>query len=157
MSWQPRYYPISELWLRLYAHALLRESRIFPDIELCDESPGYLSNGFADIWKGYYHGESVCVRVIRTQDPTPLTKIKKVFNPLISSETYSVCFVPDIQSCKRRGQGQSSSQRSPCHRGFGDIVPTLHHEPMDAEWEHCPVHTGEPRCQSVNSGTCPSG
>jgi len=94
---------MSELWLRLYAHALLRESRLFPDIVLCDESPSYLCDGFTDIWKGDYRGESVCVRMIRTQDPAPLTKIKKVFNPLTSSEMYSMCFIPDIPSCKRRG------------------------------------------------------
>jgi len=72
------------LWLRLYAHALLRESRIFPGLELCDEPPDCVHNGFADIWMGDYCGELVCVKVIRTQDRTPLREIEKVHGSFIS-------------------------------------------------------------------------
>jgi hypothetical protein len=39
------------LWFRLYTHALLLESRIFPDMELDDESPDYIPFGFVDTWK----------------------------------------------------------------------------------------------------------
>lgn len=66
------------LWLRLYAHALLRESQIFPGLELYDESPGCSRNGFADTWKGTHCGELVCIKVIRTQDWAPLMNIGKV-------------------------------------------------------------------------------
>ena len=68
-------FPRLDLWLRLYAHALLRESQIFPGIKLCDESPGCSSGAFADIWKGDYRGEPVCVKVIRTRQWTLLKKI----------------------------------------------------------------------------------
>jgi len=47
-------------------------------MELCDESPDCLPNGFVDIWKGYYRGELVCIMVIRTQALTSLRKIKDV-------------------------------------------------------------------------------
>ena len=66
------------LWFRLYAHALLLESRVFPDIKLCVESLDYGSDGFADIWKGEYHGEPVCIKAIRTQVPVCLTEIERV-------------------------------------------------------------------------------
>jgi len=66
------------LRLRLFAHALLCESQIFPGIELCDESPDCLRNGFVDVWKGDYHGESVSIKVVRTQDSASLRKIKNV-------------------------------------------------------------------------------
>ena len=66
------------LWSRLYAHALLRESRIFPGIELHDKSPGYSYFGSADIWNGGYCGQPVCVKVIRTRDRAPLVKIEEV-------------------------------------------------------------------------------
>ena len=92
-------YPWLNIQLRLYAHALLRESQIFPGIELRDESPDCSYNGFADIWKGEYHGEPVCVKVIRTRNPTPLMKIKNVRGSLYFSEMYSVRFAPDIPLC----------------------------------------------------------
>jgi hypothetical protein len=66
------------MWLRLYTHALLLESRIFPDIELCDESPDYMPTGFTYIWKGIYRGEPVCIKAIRAQDPTRLREIGSV-------------------------------------------------------------------------------
>jgi len=71
------------VWLRLYAHALLRESRIFPGVELHDEHLDCVHNGFADIWKGDYRGKPVCVKVIRTQDRTPLREIEKVSDSLV--------------------------------------------------------------------------
>jgi len=42
------------LWFRLRVHTLLRESRIFPSVELYDESPDYVHAGFANTWKGDY-------------------------------------------------------------------------------------------------------
>ena len=66
------------LWLRLYAHALLLESRIFPNLELCDGSPDYAPYGLADIWKGNYRGEPVCIKVIRTRDSVRLMEIRRV-------------------------------------------------------------------------------
>lgn len=70
-------------------HTLLRESRIFPGVELCDESPDYTAAGFADIWKGRYYGEQVCVKAIRTQSPICLMEIEKVCGPSILPGTYS--------------------------------------------------------------------
>ena len=152
---QQRDRPILNLWLRLYAHALLRESRIFPGLELCDESPDCLRYGFADIWKGNYRGEPVCVKVIRTQNQTPLMEIERVCGSFILSEMYSVHSIPDIPSCDRGGKAQPSSERASRHRGFGDIVSTLHHESVDARWEHRPVHPEESGRQSADTGTCP--
>jgi len=149
-------YPRLNPSLRLYTHALLRESRIFPGLELCDESPDCSPNGFADIWKGDYHGEPVCVKVIRTQNWSPLMEIESVCGSFILSEMYSVHSVPDIPSCDHRGQTQPSSERAPHHRGFGDIVSALHRESMDAEWEYHPVCPDEPGCRSAGTGTCPS-
>lgn len=144
---------LSGLWLRLYIHALLRESRIFPDVELCDESPNYTPAGFADIWKGYYHGELVCVKAIRTQYPICLMEIEKVHDPFILSEAYSVHFAPDIPSCRRGEQAKPTSEHTPSHRGFGDVVPLLHHDSMDAGRQHHTVHSDEPQCQSADAGT----
>lgn len=70
-------------------HTLLRESRIFPSVELCDESPDYTAAGFADIWKGRYHGEQVCVKAIRTQYPICLMEIEKVRGSFTLPWTYS--------------------------------------------------------------------
>jgi hypothetical protein len=53
------------LWFRIHTYALLLELRIFPNMELCDESLDYTPFGFTDIWKGDYHGEPVCIKVIR--------------------------------------------------------------------------------------------
>ena len=69
---------MSPLRLRLYTHALLRESRVFPNLELCDEFPDYTPFGFADIWKGNYHGEPVYIKAIRTREWSPLREIKRV-------------------------------------------------------------------------------
>jgi len=74
------------LRLRLYAHALLRESRIFPGIDLYDDSPDYKPLGFVDSWKGNYDGEPVCVKVIRTRDPIRIKEIQRVGDCSISSE-----------------------------------------------------------------------
>lgn len=142
-------------WLRLYAHALLRETRIFPGMELRDESPGCSHNGFADIWKGDHHGEPVCIKVIRTRKSIPLEKIKKVCGSFILLETCSVRSIPGISCCKGRGETRPTSERAPRYRGFRGIVSALHHESMDVEWEHHPVHPGEPGCQSVDTGTWP--
>ena len=70
-------------------HTLLRESRIFPSVELCDESPDYTPAGFADIWKGRYHGETVCVKAIRTQYPICLMEIEKVCGSFFSLGAHS--------------------------------------------------------------------
>ena len=156
LPYSRREYPILNLRLRLYAHALLRESRIFPGIELCDRSPDCLRNGFADIWKGEYHGEPVCVKVIRTENQTPLMEIKRVRASFISSEMYSVQPIPDIPPCALGGKAQPSSKRAPRHQGFGDFVSTLHHESVDARWEHRPVRPDEPGCRSADPGTRPS-
>jgi len=99
--------------LRLHAHALLRESLVFPGIELCDESPDCSPNGFADIWKGDYHGQSVCIKVIRTQDSTALLKIKSVGGSPLLPETYSPRFILGVPSCNRRGKARSSPERAP--------------------------------------------
>lgn len=146
LSSRPQYCPTFNLWLRLYAHALLRESRIFPGIKLRDESPGFLQHGFADIWKGDYRGKPVCVKVIRLRDPTALMEIGDVRNSCILSEVHSGRFVSDISSCERRGQTSSSSERTPRHRSFRNAISALHHESVDAEWKHRPVHPGELRC-----------
>ena len=56
-------------------HALLRGSRTFPGLELCDKPPDYTPYGFTDIWKGEYQGEPVCVKVARGQ---PLGDLMRV-------------------------------------------------------------------------------
>jgi len=71
----------SPVWcplFRLYAQALLRGSRIFPDVELCDESTDYDPFGFADIWKENYHGDQVCIKAIRICDTSSSEMIKRV-------------------------------------------------------------------------------
>jgi len=55
----------SNPYTRLLAHAFLRGSRVFPGLELYDTPPDYAHDGFTDIWKGTYHGEPVCVKVVR--------------------------------------------------------------------------------------------
>ena len=68
-----------DLWIRVYAHAFLRGSHVFPGVELHKESPEYESLGFVDVWKGKYHGNLVCIKAIRTRKKDNLGKIKKVF------------------------------------------------------------------------------
>jgi hypothetical protein len=68
------------LWLRLYAHALLLESRIFPHVKLYDEPLGYMPTGLTDIWKGNRRGEPVCIKAIRTEYLTCLKEIESVRN-----------------------------------------------------------------------------
>ena len=65
-------------WTRLLTHALLRESRIFPGLELCNEPLDYTLPGFTDIWKGEYHGEPVCVKAVRRRDPSYLGDVEQV-------------------------------------------------------------------------------
>ena len=89
------------LWLRLYAHALLRGSRIFPGIELYDDSPGCSCNSFTDTWKGVYRGEQVCVKVIRARDHTRSVELEKVRDSFVLSEMCSVRSVPDIPSAEQ--------------------------------------------------------
>ena len=83
----------SDLWIRLYAHALLRESRIFPNVELCDESPDYAPTGLTDIWKGDRYGELVCIKTIRTRHPVNLREITSVGGSFTSLGARSVRFM----------------------------------------------------------------
>ena len=58
-----------DLWFRVYTHALFLESRIFPKMELRAKPLDYIPFGFADIWKGNYHGEPVCIKAVRRNSP----------------------------------------------------------------------------------------
>ena len=139
-------------WLRLHAHALLRESRIFPGIKLYDEVPDCSCHGFADIWKGDYRGELVCVKVVRTRDRARLMEIEKVrLFFILLPEAYSARFIPDVPSCKR---AWSSSEPASNRPDFGDTLSTLHPESMDAGWEYRPVYPDEPRGQPADAGAC---
>jgi len=69
------------------------------------------------------------------------------------SEAHSVRFAPDIPPCGRREQ--VPSERAPHHPGFGVAISGLHHEPVDARWEHYSVHQSEPTCQSSDACRCP--
>ena len=134
------------LWLRLYTHALLLDLQIFSNMKLSDELLDPTPWGFTDIWKGSRHGESVCIKAIRTQDPTRLTEIEKVCASSLLSEVNSVCFTPDLPSQNQWAQVNFASEPTPCHQGFKDTVSVLHHESMDARREHYPVHPDEPGC-----------
>jgi len=46
---------------------MLRGSQILPGLRLRDTPLDYNPLGFTDIWKGEYHGEPVCVKVVREQ------------------------------------------------------------------------------------------
>jgi hypothetical protein len=76
------------LWLRLYTHALLLDSQIFPNTTLCDEYLGYTPSGTPDTWKGNRHGVPVCIKAIRTQDLMCMNKIKGVCGFPLLSEAY---------------------------------------------------------------------
>ena len=145
---------LKALWSRLYAHAVLLESRIFPSAELCDESPDYVPYGIADTWKGNYHGELVYIKGIRSRYPTGQREMMRVCNSFIFSEVYSVRFLTDISSRNGRDQAQSSSKCTLSRRGFGDVTSSLHHESVDARREYHPVHQGESGGQSADAGTC---
>ena len=109
-------------------------------------------NGFTDTWKGNHCRELVCIKAIRLRRLEDAKEIKRVRNSFIFSEMYSVRFLTDILS----RNGQSSSECTLNHRGFGHIISALHHESVDARWEYHPVHQGEPGSQSADAGTCPS-
>ena len=144
------------LWFRLYVHALLLESQIFPSVELCDESPEYVSHGFTDTWKGSHRGALVCIKAIRLRYPPDEWEIDRVCTSFVFSEVYSVRFLPDISSCSGRDQAQPSSKCTLSHRGFRDIISVLHHESVDAQWEYHSVRRGEPGGQSADAGMCQS-
>jgi uncharacterized protein Usg len=131
---------------RLYTHALLRESQIFPNVELCDEFPDCTPDGFADTWKGNSDGELVSIKAIRTQDPIRLREVEKVCGLFLLSEANSLCWIPDLPSRNQRVQAHFASKRTPRHGGFRDIVSVLHHEFMDARWKYRPVCMDESGC-----------
>ncbi|KAF9649121.1 kinase-like protein [Thelephora ganbajun] len=70
---------MQDLWIRLYVHALLRGSHVFPGVELWNDSPDYDSLGFVDTWKGSLHEDLICIKAIRTRSMTNLEKIKRTF------------------------------------------------------------------------------
>ena len=49
-----------------------------------DEPPDYTPRGFTDIWKGEYHGEPVCVKVVRGSKLKELTEVVQVLRPFYS-------------------------------------------------------------------------
>ena len=104
---------LSGPWFGIYTRTLLRESRIFPNVELCDEFPVYMPFGFLDIWKGNYRGEPVCAKAIRIQDPTLLREIESVRDSFILSEPYSAYFIPDLLLRNRRVQAHFPSKFTP--------------------------------------------
>ena len=69
---------MQSLWTRVYVHALLRGSLIFPDVELSTGPPDFDPLGLVDVWKGSYHDNPVCIKAIRTRRKPSLEKIKKV-------------------------------------------------------------------------------
>ena len=71
------------LWFRLYTHALLLESSIFPNVELYDISPDFTPFGFTGIWKGNHHGEPVCIKAIRATNLTRLGGVKRICDHFI--------------------------------------------------------------------------
>ena len=71
-------------------------------------------------------------------------------------ETCSVRFVPGISSYGRRDKNQFSSERTPCHPGFEWTISGLHHESVDARWEHLSVHSSEPGCRLSDARMCTS-
>jgi len=84
----------SSVWcplFRLYAHALLRGSHIFPDMKLCDKSLDYEPLGFVDIWKENYRGDRVCIKAIRTRSTTRLGEIKRVRGRLFFDQDQTQC------------------------------------------------------------------
>ena len=87
---------MTRLWVRLRTHALLRESRIFPDVELCDELLDSMPYGFTDMWRGNYHGELVCIKAIRAQDPAHLKEIKSVCGSFLLPEVHSARLISDL-------------------------------------------------------------
>ena len=143
----------SDPWTRLLAHALLRGSRIFPGLELCDKPPDYSPLGFTDIWKGEYHGKLVCIKVFRGQYLEDLREVERVRRCFIQLKVYSVRFIPDIPSRGQREQAKFSSECAPHHPGFKGTVSALHHESVDARWEHHSLYPNEPGCRSSDART----
>jgi serine/threonine protein kinase len=47
-------------------------------MELYDGSTDYTLFGLADIWKGSYHGEPVCIKALRRMSPISLLGIKNI-------------------------------------------------------------------------------
>ena len=73
---------IRDLWIRIYVNALLRESRVFPDIELSTQSLDFDPLGFVDGWKASYYGRPVCIKAVRTRNKFDLEEIEKARNSL---------------------------------------------------------------------------
>jgi hypothetical protein len=62
----------------------------------------------------------------------------------------------DLPSLYQRAHVHLRTQRTPHHQRFGDAVSVLHHESVDAGWEHYAVYPDEPGCQPVFIGMFPS-
>ena len=77
LSW-PQQMASWRLWFRLRAHTFLLRSGIFPNMELNDGFLDYIPFGFADTWKGSYHGEPVCIKVLRIDDSALMRESKMV-------------------------------------------------------------------------------
>lgn len=80
---------MESLWTRIYVHALLRGSHIFPGVELSTGPPDFDPLGLVDVWKGNYHGNPVCIKAIRMRKKSNLEKIKKTFSPGDQERRYS--------------------------------------------------------------------
>ena len=119
-----------------------------------DKPPDYTPCGFTDIWKGEYHGEPVCIKVARGRYLSELVKVKEVRRTIYSIGGVLSLLIPDIPSHGQRGRAQFSSKCAPCHSGFEWTVSGLHHEFVDARWEHLSVHQSKPARRSSDACMC---
>ena len=136
-------------------HALLRGSHIFPGVEPSTGSPDFDPLGLADVWKGNYHGNPVCIKAIRTRNKSNLEKIKKVHGSPIRLESSSSHATLGLFSRRSRAQAFFAPEYTSYCSDFGGLVPILYYESLDDGWGYREVHPDQFWCQQTDAGILP--
>ena len=131
---------MESLWTRVYVHALLRGSHVFPGVELSTGPPDFDPLGLVDVWKGNYRGNPVCIKAIRMRNKSKLEKIKKVHSSPIRLESSSPHATLDLFPWRSRAQVFFASEHTSYCSGLGGLVPILCYESLDDGWGYREVH-----------------
>ena len=94
--------------------------------------------GFADVWKGEYHGQDVAVKVLRTYSNSDMKKIIGVSHSLCSPFQALICclsFVEVLQGSSHV-ENPSASKCVVAYRSDYDRDFFCNDIRMDGEWEY---------------------
>ena len=132
-------------------------------IELCYNLAGipHCRGGFADVWKGEYHGLEVAAKVLRIYATSDLQKITRVSHSVAPPSHVFVDMLTvtpaEVLQGVRNVEGSSASQRVAATRGHNVRNPIRDGIGVDDERKHQPICSGTPGCESVRTCTFPFG